>query len=90
MSRYAHLRAENARLRAALEENFVVEMTYSNEADDPTVYSEGWACAHCDLGDGCADRPYADEKALVTHVASCPLYCSAGQAPSVAESKEGK
>lgn len=73
--KYAVLRAENERLRSALEEVLVFEMIvpeYENGRD--VSLSEGWVCAHCDLGDGCANREYADEKNTLTHVPSCPLY----------------
>lgn len=86
---YVALRAERDRLRAGLEEMLVVEMTFQNEPDDPSVYSEGWACGHCDLGDGNADRPYAEEKAEVTHPSeSCPLYRPAAEQAGNVEGKK--
>lgn len=76
MSALEQRNVENGRLRKGLEEMLVVDMAAAQYEDDgtSTLISDGWACGHCDLGDGNADRPYAAERELVTHVATCPLY----------------
>lgn len=67
------LRAEIRRLRGVLLDSWLYEATWSNEPDDPSVYSDGWQCAGCFDVDGWGP-PTADTKDDVQHHATCPIF----------------
>lgn len=79
------LRAENERLRTTLAEGWLFEMTYQNEPDDPSVYSEGWMCCGCMDSWPDGDRPPADSKEEVRHHPTCVLYMTPERERSEAE-----
>lgn len=80
--RRMHRRAQAAegrelRLRAALARSWLFEMTYQNEPDDPSVYSDGWMCAGCFDDWPTGERPSAETADEVKHHPSCALHVEA-------------
>lgn len=66
--------SREAKLRNALAESWLFEMTYQNEPDDPSVYSEGWKCAGCFDDWPPGECPDADTKDDVRHHPTCALF----------------